>query len=353
MGYWYKTYLNAALPNFLCLKTAHCSTIIAMAKIISNAKILNSPFWRSSLWEGAFWKIVSCACFAGINGVVRYLSGGTSTHAIEPLPVQTIMFFQNVFGLLFMLPWALKAGLNSLYTKRPFLHFIRVAASVAGIYLWYLTLQKMPIAEGVALNFTGPIFTVIGAAFFLHEKITASRMAAILFSVIGAFIISRPDVPLENETIHSIGLLALLPLSSAVAFTLNKLLTRKLANLGETPTALATYLLLLMVPISFIPVLFAWVTPVGWHWPWLILLGALAAGAHLSFSKAYQLAEVSFLTPIGFSKFFLSALVGFLAFSELPTSLSLWIGTLIIFASIVLLSHNISLYSIAKRFKSS
>lgn len=306
---------------------------------------------RSTLWQGAFWKVVSCACFAGINGVVRYLSGGVE-NGLSPLSESVIMVFQNLFGVLLMLPWIRRMGVRSMHTRRPFLHFIRVFSAVVGIFLWYRTLKSMPIAEGAALNFTGPIFTVLGASLFLKEKISFTRMLSILMSLIGAFVISRPDLHL-NGKMQAIGWLALLPLSSAAVLAANKLLTRKLASLGETPSALAGYLLLLMTPISFAWSLFDWITPSLMHWPWLILLGALAAGAHLSFAKAYQLAEVSFLTPIGFSKFFLNMVIGFFAFSEFPNNSAFWVGTLIILCSLWLLNYKMSLYSIAKRFRSS
>ena len=283
--------------------------------------------------EGAIWKIVSCACFAGINGIVRYCSGGISDSSIEPLPANVIMFFQNVFGALFLLPWILKSGFKCLKTCYPILHLVRIIISVLGIYMWYLSLKLMPIAEVVALNFTGPIFTVIGATLLLKERISLRRLCAIILSLIGIFIISCHDTQFYGDN-HSIGFAALLPLSSALAFAFNKLLTRKLANLGETPISLAMYLLLFSVPVSLLSAVYECSIPSVIHWSWLALLGLLAAGAQLSLSKAYQLAEVSSLVPIGTIRFFLSILVGYLAFSELPTTWSSWIGIIAIFSSI-------------------
>lgn len=321
---------------------------------------ISTAHWSLASWQGAFWIIVSCACFSGINGIVRYWSGGVDS-TIDILPVHVMQFFQNIFGTVFLLPWILKAGIGSFKIRHVELHLTRVFAAVLGVYLWYLSLKAMPIAESVALSFTGPIFTVITAWLWLKEQITPQRLLAILLSLTGAFIISRPDLAL-GENAHPLGLAVLLPLSSALAITVSKLLTRKLATLGETPTVLTTYLLLLMAPISLLPALFEWTTPSTIHWPWLILLGAIAAGAHLSLSKAYQCAEVTFLTPFGFSKFFINIIVGYLAFSELPVEKSLWIGTTTIFASIVLLgfsslknyfiNYKISLYSWANRFRS-
>src|SRR5688572_766617 len=85
-----------------------------------------SPFRLSKAWEGAVWKIVSCACFAGINGIVRYWSTGVTDHTLEILPVNVMMFFQNVFGTLFLLPCILKLGFKHLTTPYPVLHFFRV-----------------------------------------------------------------------------------------------------------------------------------------------------------------------------------------------------------------------------------
>ena len=308
-------------------------------------------------WQGGYWKLVSCAAFAGINGIVRHLSlQGTET--IPSLPTEILVFFQNMIGSLLLLPILIKSqGIKNLRTHYPGLHLIRVLTAILGIYLWYFSLKFIPLAESVALSFTGPIFTVIGAHLLLQEKINLQRTIAILLSIIGAFIISRPDLAFKGQD-STIGLTALFPLSSALVLAWNKLLTRKLGLLGESPELLATYLLLFMVPISFIPALYKWVTPSIEHCYWLLALGMLVALAHLSFGKAYKLAEVSFLTPFGFSKFIFSTLVGYFAFSELPTQWTIWLGISIVFISIIVLSlkhldYKIPLYSIARRFKSS
>lgn len=308
----------------------------------------------SPAWEAGFWKVVSCAAFAGINAVVRYLEGGAVLVPPMVLPANVILFFQNVFAMLFMIPFVLpflfKKNSLSLITHYPKWHLLRVLMAVVGVWLWYLTLENMPIAEGVALSFTGPVFTVIGARLLLRESVGPQRLLAILLSILGAFIITRPDIALLRPESH-LGWVALLPLASAVVLALNKLLTRQLACLGESPERLTLYLLLGMIPVSGLPAWYEWVTPTISHWPWLILLGLLAVLAHLSFGKAYKLAEVSFLMPFGFSKFLFSTALGYYCFSEFPKS-SLWIGMSVIALSILLLGYKISLYSKARRLRS-
>ena len=82
-----------------------------------------------------------------------------------------------------------------------------------------------------------------------------------------------------------------------------------------------------MAPLSLIPALAVWIMPAPEQWGWVILLGALSASAHYSTSHAYKAAEVTFLAPFGFARLIFTASIGFIAFAEIPNSLSLWIGT--------------------------
>ena len=101
-----------------------------------------------------------------------------------------------------------------------------------------------------------------------------------------------------------------------------------------------------MGPICVIPtVLYGWVYPTCIQWIWLILLSILSTVAHFTFSKAYALAEVTFLMPFGISKFLLCSIIGFIVFGEIPTTFSMWVGLIMILTSTVVLScKNITWY---------
>ncbi len=300
---------------------------------------------------GSLWKLISCAAFACMNGLVRYLSGGSEIGPEIALPTNVIMFFQNCIGAAILLPLIFRTKIQKnsnqsqssqtfefTFFRNPFLHGMRVISCVLGVSLFYLSLKYLPIAEAVALTFIGPVFSVLGAKLWLKENFGFLRLSAILLSLIGAYIIARPDTALFGGKL-SFGWAILLPLCSALAFAFDKLLTRKLTQKGETAETLAMYLLFLMTPVSLIPALFDWITPNINHLPWILLLGGLAVVAQVSFAKAYQYAEVSFLTPLSFSKFLFSTFLGIFIFSEFPKS-TVWIGISIIACSIVLLSKS-------------
>jgi drug/metabolite transporter (DMT)-like permease len=284
-----------------------------------------------------FWKLTSCACFAGINGVVRHLTATQGEFETSALSTASVNFFQNIFGTLFLLPVIWSMGLHRLKSPYKILHLVRVVSAVFGLLLWYEAIKRMPLAQAVSLNFTGPIFTTCAAFFFLKEQVSWVRIAAISLSLIGAFVISRPDIALLSNTAPSLGFTVIFPITSAIVFAFNKILTRRLAMRGESPESLAIYLLVFMTPVSGLFCLNdilagQFYLPNFTQVLWLMCAGALAAIAHLSFAKAYQLAEVTFLMPFGFLKFFMSTCIGYLAFREWPQSIPL-IGMGLIFIS--------------------
>ena len=89
--------------------------------------------------KGILWKICACFCFAIINGIVRYLSGGSPIECINPLPIPIIVFFQNFIALIIILPFLLKTYNYSLNLNFKFLHLIRVISSVLGIITMYIS----------------------------------------------------------------------------------------------------------------------------------------------------------------------------------------------------------------------
>lgn len=290
-------------------------------------------YWNTSPHvRGAVWKVSSFLCFSAINGIVRYLSQSAEVAGQTPLPAYEVAFFQNLFGLVFLIPWILQNDPNSLRTRQPFLQMCRIGLSALGVVLWYMALSHMQLAQAVALMFLGPLITAVGARLFLKESIGGERGLAIIVGFVGGGLISQTTfMP------GTLSFIALLPVLAATCFSGATLMIRKLAQ-DDSPQLIVTYLLVFMAPMLFIPTLLYGAMPEPWQWPWLLMMGGLAAGAHLCLGKAYASAEVSYLIPYGFTKWFASALIGLAAFGEIP---SFWtcFGAFILMAAIISLSY--------------
>jgi drug/metabolite transporter (DMT)-like permease len=293
-----------------------------------------SQFWATSPhFRGALWKVTSFLCFAAINGIVRYLSQTSEAIGQVSLPAYEIAFFQNLFGLIFLVPWILQNGPDSLKTRYPLLQTFRIGLSAIGVVLMYTSLAQMQMAQAVGLMFLGPLITALGARLFLKESIGKERVLAILIGFIGGGIISKATFSLGMGS-----LLAFLPVLAAICFSGATLMIRRL-TVGDSPQLIVTYLLLFMAPLLFIPTMMYGHMPASWQWPWLLMMGGLAAGAHLCLNKAYSSAEVSYLIPYGFTKWFASALIGLAAFGEIPSAWTC-LGAFILMGAIIALSYS-------------
>ncbi len=287
--------------------------------------------------KGVFWKIMACFGFAAVNTFVRYLTGGAGGVA-QPLPASVVVLFQNIFGCLVMLPFVLKDGLENLKTKLPMTHAARVISAVFGIIALYTAFSKMPMAQVVALQFTGPIFTVIGARLYLKERVGVMRLLGIVIGMGGAFILTRPDKAFSGEMPLSESLIVFLPMISACLFVIAKLCARNLGARGEKPQLLALYLLFFMIPVSGAYAASEWVTPQWSQIAMLFALGACGCLAHFATAKAYTYSEVLFLTPFGFTRLILTATLGYCLFGEFPKNEGIWIAIACIITSVMVIT---------------
>jgi drug/metabolite transporter (DMT)-like permease len=259
---------------------------------------------------------LAAALFASLTALVRHVSAR--------VPPVEIVFFRSVFGLLFMLPWALGAGLANLRTRRLGMHGVRALAALGSFICWYLAFAMMPIAEATALSFTAPLFATLGAALFLGEIVGLRRASAVAVGFVGAMVILRPGI-------EAITLPAILVLAGA-AFNAVSVLTIKSLSRTESTGTIVIYLGLLMTPMSLVPALFFWTMPSLETLAWLAGVGLVATLSQLTLSRALGVADATAVLPFDYSKLIFAAILGHAIFGEQP-DLWTWVGATIIFAA--------------------
>jgi len=311
-----------------------------LVTITRNSTIL-SKYINSELLVGIFWKVLSCACFAGINIIVRYLARD-SLSIEQKLSSLTIMFFQNIIATIFLLPFifqktnSINIFKNFILSKYLILQIIRITTAIGGIYLWYFSLAKMPVPQVVAISFLSPVITVIGAAILLKEKLNINRSLAIFLSLTGGFLISRPDLAIFNNFSNWD---AIFPICAALIFSADKLITRKILILKECPALTTIYLMLFTAPLCLIIALLtdSWNFPTTSNFLPLLLSGILYAMAHFAFNKSLETSEITLVMPYGITKIIFNSILSYLVFSEIPETFTMWLGIIIISASTILL----------------
>lgn len=266
--------------------------------------------------RGILLMFASTFFFAAMHAIIRYL-----TESLHPFEVA---FFRNFFGLIFVIPWFVRFGLQPLRTSHLKLHVYRSLVNVVAMFSFFYAISITPLAEVTALGFAAPIVTTVLAALFLGEVVRLRRWTAVIIGFIGTLIILRPGF-------HEIGLGQLLVLNST-AFWAVALLLIKTIGRHDSSITIITYMSLLQLPLSLIPALFVWSWPSPDLWIWLLVIGLLGGGAQWLMTEALRVADTSVVMPLDFCKLPWTALLAYLAFAQVPDIFT-WIGGAVIFSS--------------------
>jgi drug/metabolite transporter (DMT)-like permease len=274
------------------------------------------------------WMIGAAFFFSILSAIIRHL-----TSELHPLE---IAFFRNLFGLVFMLPWLAKAGFGSLRTGRFGLYLWRTTVGLLSMFAWFWALALLPFAQAVALSFTTPLFATMGAALILKERVRLRRWTATLAGFVGVLVILRPGAA-EALNIGAILVIVSCALSGATTLMVKDLLRT------ESSSAVVTYMVLLMTPISLVPAVFVWTWPHPATWAILLGMGLMATAGHLCITRSYKLADASAVLPYDYTRMIFAAAIGYLWFAEVP-DLWTWIGAGIIAASAIYIAHREALH---------
>ena len=272
--------------------------------------------------RGALFMCGAAVAFSAMAGFIRL-----ATAELHPFEV---VFFRNLFGLLIMTPWLMRAGLGVLATEHMGLYLWRTVLGIFAMTAWFWALTVMPLAEAVSLSFTAPLFIAVGAAVFLGEAVRARRVSATIVGFLGTLIILRPGA----ETISPA---ALVTIASAALMAGSALIIKRLA-LYDSPNTIVTWMVVMLTPVSLIPALFVWQTPSLQTWIWMFLLGLTGTIGHMLFTRSFKVAEVTAVVPFDFLRLPITALIGFLAFNETVDRYT-WIGAIVIFGAGVYIVH--------------
>ncbi|KAA2285852.1 DMT family transporter [Arenimonas fontis] len=241
-----------------------------------------------------------------------------------------IAFFRNFFGLVFVLPLLFRHGPGILRTSKLPLYFMRCLIGIASMLAGFWAIVHLPLAQAVALSYSTPLFVTIGAVLVLGEVVRARRWSAVAFGFLGMLLIVRPGT--DAFTAASLVAVGAAVASASVAISI-KFLSRT-----EHPDAIVLYTTLLWVPMSLLPALAVWETPVGITWLWIALAGALGSTGHMFWTRALKLGDASLLTPISFLQIVVVALAGWALFGEVLDRWTL-LGAAVIFGSNVYIAR--------------
>ncbi|NQU72167.1 MAG: DMT family transporter [Rhodospirillales bacterium] len=278
--------------------------------------------------RGMLYMLGAALMFSASVGYVRYLSDLMSTFEI--------VFFRQVMGLVFMLPWLMRIGMPALRTRQLPKQCLRSGLSYLGMLASYTSFTLMPIADAVSLQFTTPLFTTVLAIIFLKEIVGLHRWSAIFFGFMGVLIIVRPGFEALTLGIP-------IALCAALFYAGSNVTNRALSRTDST-AVIMFYGFILQIPLAAVPAAFTWVTP-GWDALWPLLgFGVTGIAAQWCLTRSLAVADASLVEPVMFIRLPIVSAIGYVMFAESPDQW-VWIGAAVIFGSTIVLARREALHS--------
>ena len=256
---------------------------------------------QPSLLKAAFWMALSIASFLTMS-----VAGRETTSVLN---VFQVLELRSVIGWFIILPVVMASGgFAAMRSSRMKLHVARNVVHYVGQGAWLYALTLIPLAVLISVEFTTPIWTAILAVSFLGERMTRARIASIVLGLIGVIVIVRPSAGSVNPG-H------LMVLGAAVCFGISMVMVKSLTR-TESTIRIIFWMLIVQSALGLVPALYEWRNPPLDLWPWIVVIAFTGMSSHLCLARALVYAEATLIAPMDFLRVPLSALIGWLLYSE-------------------------------------
>lgn len=209
----------------------------------------------------------------------------------------------------------------------------RGVVGAAALICVYYSVTTLPLAEATVLQYLHPVFTALLAFMLLGERVQMSTMICILLSITGLVVMVKPDLFFAAEVelpLFSVIAALLGAFGSAVAYVIVRRLSQT-----EDSSVIILYFPLIALPAALILSGGELVMPDSYALMLLILVGIFTQIGQVGLTKAMQHEAASKATAFSYIQVILSMLLGWFAFSELPSLWTLLGGGLIVIGALI------------------
>lgn len=244
--------------------------------------------------------------------------------ASSSIPVGQITAARFTIQCALMAPFIKVMGLSLHVPRALWLPLIaRSLFLLFATFCFIAAIRVMPLADALAIVFIAPFIVLLFGKFYLDEDVGPRRISACMVGFVGVLFVIQPSFA-------AFGVVALIPLGTAVAFAFYILVTRGLSRKLH-PVALQFHTGLVASVFCLPALLLAQgtgsdlldpVMPTGFAWLWLFGAGFFATVSHMMMTYALSLAPSATLAPLQYFELPVATVFGYLVFHDFPNALS-------------------------------
>ena len=260
---------------------------------------------------GIAWMILGMSAFIGNDAIMKAVG--------ERLPAAQMIVVRGVMAVALILLVAARMGaLGRIRDVARGWVLVRAICEGLGTVLYLAALFHLPLANITAINLSSPLFIVVLAKIFLHERVDRARWLAIGLGFAGVLLVVQPRA--DGFSIY-----AWLCLLATLIYAVRDLLTRKISS--ATPSILVTLatagVVLLMA--GLVMTVQGW-TPMPWRdLGWLALASLLLSTGYYALIAAMRHGEMTVIAPFRYVGLLWAVLIGYVVWGTLPNAMG-WCG---------------------------
>jgi drug/metabolite transporter (DMT)-like permease len=255
--------------------------------------------------RGALFMLLAVSCFAVVNGIAKWL---------DHIPVHELVFFRSLVSLAYCLWFVRKHKLDPRGNNRKWL-ILRGLFGLVALMLFFSTIKHMPLATATVIQYLSPLFTIYLASKWNNQSVRPIQYLYFLLAFCGIILIRGWDGQIDTFWLIA-GVLS----SFFAGLAYNAIIKAKGT---DHPMIIVMYFPLVALPITGIWCMAEWVTPVGWDWFGLLIMGAMTQVAQYATTMALHSDDASKVTPWNYFGAIFALLIGFVFFGEIPLPVSI------------------------------
>ena len=266
--------------------------------------------------KGIMFIVISALCFAVMNLFVK-LSGD--------LPAIQKSFFRNFIAAFIALAILKKSGVGFHMEKKnvPIL-LLRAILGTIGIIANFYAVDHLLLSDASIIQKLAPFFFFFFSFLLLKEKVSKQQIFSIIIAFIGMLFVVKPSF--ANSELFASLIAMIGAMSAGMAYTLVRMLSQRGVKGPQIVFYFSLFSCLSVVPhliFNFQPMTFQQIA-------YLLLAGIAAAGGQFAVTAAYSHSAGRDISIYDYSQVIFAALLGFVAFGQIPDYLSI-IGYFVIF----------------------
>lgn len=259
--------------------------------------------------------------------------------ATQSVPAGQAVFFRSLFAMPIIVAWIWNTGemREALTPKNLTGHIWRGLFGTTAMALTFGGLALLPLPEVTAIGYATPMFTVILAAIMLGEKVRLFRISAVALGLVGVMIVIWPRLSIDPGAAGAAGTTgALMVLGASILRALVQIHIRTLVKTEHT-AAIVFYFSLTATVLSLFSLPFGWIIPSRLDLILLIGAGLIGGIAQILVTSSFRFGAASMLAPFDYASLIFAALIGYVIFSELPTSATVIGASLVVLGGVIII----------------